>query len=64
MQAEYLLDRNWLFDGGMFHVSNKEQHRNANMYAFRSTYRFDDQQAPTAFPVLGPVPPLLSVVAN
>jgi predicted porin len=43
LQAEYSLDKNWLFNGGVFHISNNGQNRSANMFAIRGIYRFDDQ---------------------
>ncbi|WP_417068764.1 porin [Niveibacterium terrae] len=43
LQAEYTILPQWSADAGFFHVSNPDQDRRANLYALRTTYRFDEQ---------------------
>lgn len=43
LESEYVINSNWLVDGGVFHVSNSAQDRKANLYSLRGTYKFDNQ---------------------
>lgn len=41
--GRYAITPQWIVDGGIFHVSNEDQDRKANLYSIRGTYKFDDQ---------------------
>lgn len=43
LEGEYAITPQWIVDGGIFHVSNEDQDRKANLYSIRGTYKFDDQ---------------------
>lgn len=43
VESEYVINSNWIVDGGIFHVSNDASNRKANLYSLRGTYKFDNQ---------------------
>jgi len=45
IQGEYPITAQLTVDGGLFHVSNNDQHTKANLYVLRGVYNFDQQLA-------------------
>lgn len=43
LEAEYTFSPEWVIDGGIFHIDNGDQNRDANLYAIRGFYNFDRQ---------------------
>lgn len=43
LEGEYTISPKFVVDGGIFHVTNDQQNRSANLYALRGTYKIDEQ---------------------